>query len=110
MVKKRNHNGLHKILRLNVNGALMIIGSASWIIFVPIWCRYSFIRYWQTVQAKTAATCSMRHDNGEGPRRVNNFSLRIFENVLFDLLQISVQQILLTSTGENNSAMLPAAG
>jgi hypothetical protein len=95
---------------MSINGASMIISSALWIIFVPIGCRYSFIRYWQAVQAKTTATCSMLHDNCEGPRRANDFSLRIFKNEFFDLLQISVQQILPTSTGENNSAMLPAGG
>jgi hypothetical protein len=50
----------------------MIFSFASGVSYVPIDCRYPFMRYWQPLLAKTTAQCFQRHPENECQWGVNS--------------------------------------
>jgi hypothetical protein len=56
----------------SINRVSMMISFASWVIYIPIDCRYPFIQYWQPLEGKTTRTCSLRHTDNERQQSVNN--------------------------------------
>jgi len=76
--QKRQQHAHHPILRMSINGASTILSFASWVMYDLIGCRHPFIRYWQPLQAKTTAICSLPQPDNERQRSIDNFSCCIF--------------------------------
>jgi len=76
----RQQHSHRSILGMSVNAALTIFIFASWVIYVPIGCRHPFIRYWQPLQTKTTATCSLLHPENQRQWSVNSFRSCRFRN------------------------------
>jgi len=76
--EKRQQHSVRLILRMSINGVSMILGFASWLIYVLIGCRHLFIRYWKPLLAKITVTCSLPHPENERQRSINSCSSSIF--------------------------------
>jgi len=63
---------------MSVDGVSAIVSFASWVIYVLIDCRHPSIGYWQSVLARTTATCSLPLSDYERQRNINSFSCCIF--------------------------------
>ena len=90
-----------RIVRMSVNGASTISSFACWLIYVPIGCRHSFIEYWELLQAKTTAKCSLPHPENERQRSINSFSCSIFGNQVIVLIFVFITELLTTIIGKN---------
>jgi len=90
-----------RILRMSVNGASTISSFASWLIYVPIGCRHTFIQYWQPLLAKTTAKCSLPHPENERQRSINSFSCCILGNQVIALIFTFITELLTTIIGKN---------
>jgi len=94
---------------MSVNWVSTFVSFSSWVIYIPIHCRYPLIGYWHPSLGKASATCSLPHPENERQQSVNDFHLHIFGNLCSNWLQTSINQILAAFTGKNYSDMLPAA-
>jgi len=89
------------ILKMSGNGASTIFSFASWVSYVPIGCRYPFMRYWQPSLAKTTATCSLRHPENERQRSVNSFRTCLFRNQGIARIFACITVLLTALLGKN---------
>jgi hypothetical protein len=91
----------YHILRISIIRASMIFSFASWLIDIPIGCRHPFIKYWQTLLAKTSVTCSLLHPENESQQCVNSFSCCIFGNQGIVSIFMFITELLTTMIGKN---------
>jgi len=89
------------ILKMSVNAASTIFSFASWVTYVLIGCRHSFMTYWQPLLAKTTATCSLRHPENERQQSVNCFRTCIFRNQGIARIFVCKTVLLTASLGKN---------
>jgi len=99
--QKQQRHAPCRMLKLSVKGALTIVSCGSWVIYVPVGCRYPFIRYWQPLQAKTTATCSLPHPENERQQSVNSFSCCIFGNQGIARIFAFITELLTSLIGKN---------
>jgi len=99
--EKQQQHARCRIMRMSVNGVSPIFSVAFWVIYVPIGCRHPFIEYWQPLQAKTTATCSLPHPENQRQRNVNSFSCCIFDNQGITLIFALITELLTALIGKH---------
>ena len=90
-----------RILRMSVNGGSMSLSMAFWVIYVPIDCRYPFIKYWQPLLAKTSATCSLPHPENERQQSVNSCICCTFGNQGIERIFAFITELLTAMIGKS---------
>jgi len=90
------------VLKMSSNGASTIFSFASSVSYVPISCRHPFMGYWQPLQTKTTARCSLRHPENERQPSVNSFRTCILRNQGIAQIFVCVTVLLTTLLGKNS--------
>jgi hypothetical protein len=86
---------------MSVNRGATILSSASWQIYIPIGCIHPFIKYWQSLLAKTTVKCSLPHPENERQWSVNSVSCYIFGLEVIALIFAFITELLTAIIGKN---------
>jgi hypothetical protein len=90
-----------RILRLSVKATSTILSFACSVIYVPIGCRQSFVRYRQPLLTKTTQTWSLPHPENERQWSFNRFRSCIFRNQGIARILVRITVLFTALTGNN---------